>query len=237
MKTYEATAKTVEEAISAGLNALSAAISDVKVEIIDEGSKGLFGLFGSRLARVRLTMKEMEEDPLAELTRPKPVVRKPVEPKPERKPEPKAEPQKEAKAEPKAETKPESKIETKPEPVKPILGSDQQVGVLKMNYQFINPANSYLTENPAGKVILFSDDTVELAPSEMNITNELNGWINKGVFYLFEVEVDGKIVDPQWDKLPAGHHYITATIRRPVVKNMGNGSYIILSKGHIRMSK
>ena len=124
-----------------------------------------------------------------------------------------------------------------PKPEKPILGSDQQVGVLKMNYQFINPANSYLTENPAGKVILFSDDTVELAPSEMNITNELNGWINKGVFYLFEVEVDGKLLDPQRDNLPAGHHYITATIRRPVVKNMGNGSYIILSKGHIRMSR
>ena len=61
MKTYESSARTIEEAISAGLEVLGASISDVTVDIIDEGSKGLFGLFGSRLAKVRLTVNEQEE--------------------------------------------------------------------------------------------------------------------------------------------------------------------------------
>ena len=82
MKTYEASAKTKEEAIDAGLEALGVSISDVTVEVIDEGSKGLFGLFGSRLAKVRLTVKETEDDPLADLLNDKPA------PKPERKPAP-----------------------------------------------------------------------------------------------------------------------------------------------------
>lgn len=82
MKSYEASAKTKEEAIDAGLEALGVSISDVTVEVIDEGSKGLFGLFGSRLAKVRLTVKETEDDPLADLLNDKPA------PKPERKPAP-----------------------------------------------------------------------------------------------------------------------------------------------------
>lgn len=119
MKTYESSAKTIEEAISAGLEALGGvAISDVTVEIIDEGSKGLFGLFGSRQAKVRLTLKETEEDPLAALTETKPA-RKPAprrEPKPET---PKAEP-KPAKVEaPKAEPVKEEKTEEAPEAAKP----------------------------------------------------------------------------------------------------------------------
>jgi len=132
MKTYESSAKTVEEAISSGLEALGAAISDVNVEIIDEGSKGLFGLFGSRLAKVRLTLKETEEDPLAALTEPKPA-RKPAprrepkpeapkaEPKPAKAEVPKAEPVKEQKAEeaPKAE-------EAKPEAPKPVQRKARQ---------------------------------------------------------------------------------------------------------------
>lgn len=58
MRTIEATAKTVEEAIAQGLAELSASISDVTIDVVEEGSKGLFGLFGSRLAKVRLTLRD-----------------------------------------------------------------------------------------------------------------------------------------------------------------------------------
>ncbi len=68
MKSYESSAKTIEEAISAGLEKLGASISDVTIDVLEEGSKGLFGLFGSRQAKVRLTLKEEEVDPLAGLT-------------------------------------------------------------------------------------------------------------------------------------------------------------------------
>ena len=68
MKTYESSAKTIEEAISAGLEKLGVSISDVTIDVLEEGSKGLFGLFGSRQAKVRLTLKETEADPLEALT-------------------------------------------------------------------------------------------------------------------------------------------------------------------------
>ena len=56
MKEYEVSARTIEEAISQGLEHLGVSISDVTVDVLEEGSKGLFGLFGSRPAKVRLTM-------------------------------------------------------------------------------------------------------------------------------------------------------------------------------------
>ena len=72
MKTYESSAKTIEEAISAGLEKLGVSISDVTIDVLEEGSKGLFGLFGSRQAKVRLTLEETEADPLEALTAAKP---------------------------------------------------------------------------------------------------------------------------------------------------------------------
>ena len=61
MKSFEATGRTVEEAISAGLESSGLSIGEVNVEILEEGSKGLFGLFGSRMARVRLTPREEDK--------------------------------------------------------------------------------------------------------------------------------------------------------------------------------
>ncbi len=75
MKTFEASAKTVEDAIAAGLEELGVSISDVTIEVLEEGSKGLFGLFGSRQAKVRLTLKETEEDLLASLSEKKPAAK------------------------------------------------------------------------------------------------------------------------------------------------------------------
>ena len=60
MKVYEYSARTIQEAIDQGLEELGVAISDVTVDVLEEGSKGLFGLFGSRPAKVRITMKEDE---------------------------------------------------------------------------------------------------------------------------------------------------------------------------------
>ena len=82
MKSYESTAKTVEEAITAGLNVLGASIGDVDIVVLEEGSKGLFGLFGSRQAKVRLTLKETETNLFDEIA---------VKPVKAEKPAPKAE--------------------------------------------------------------------------------------------------------------------------------------------------
>lgn len=126
MKTYEATGKNYEEALQNGLTALHATISDVTVETLEEGSKGLFGLFGSKPCKLRLTLHEVEEeveedDPLADLLSsvkveaPKPAAQpkpqpKPVQPKPQPKPaQPK--PAQEKPAEVKVEAKVEAPVE------------------------------------------------------------------------------------------------------------------------------
>jgi len=55
MRIAEKTGKTVEEAINAGIMELGVDRNRVKVEVLEEPTKkGLFGLFGTRLARVRV---------------------------------------------------------------------------------------------------------------------------------------------------------------------------------------
>ena len=127
MRSQEFTGKTTQEAIDAGLSALGVTIADVHVDVLEEGAKGLFGLFGSKPARVRLTVMEEEKEDdhgLGDLLssfslnepRKKPA-QKPAAPKPEKKPEAKkpAEKKPEVKAEVKAEVKTEAKAEVKPE--------------------------------------------------------------------------------------------------------------------------
>jgi spoIIIJ-associated protein len=53
----EIIAPTVDEALAKGLSDLGLREDEVEVEILDEGSRGLFGL-GARQARVRLTVKQ-----------------------------------------------------------------------------------------------------------------------------------------------------------------------------------
>ena len=62
MKSIESSAKTMEEAVTQGLEKLGVSLGDVSIDIIDEGSKGLFGLIGGKPARVRLTVKDGSED-------------------------------------------------------------------------------------------------------------------------------------------------------------------------------
>ena len=55
-RTVEATGSDVEEAIAAGLEGLQIDRNSVDIEILDEGSRGVFGI-GARDASVRLTVK------------------------------------------------------------------------------------------------------------------------------------------------------------------------------------
>ncbi|MCX7843337.1 MAG: protein jag [Clostridia bacterium] len=54
----EKTAKTVQEAISLALQELNADEDSVEIEVLDEGNKGIFGLIGNKMARIRATLKE-----------------------------------------------------------------------------------------------------------------------------------------------------------------------------------
>ena len=54
--TIEKTAKTVDEAIDKALSELNVAMDEADVEILETGSKGIFGL-GGKDAKVRVTVK------------------------------------------------------------------------------------------------------------------------------------------------------------------------------------
>ena len=109
MRIKEFTGKTTQEAIDNGLAELGVTIADVHVDVLQEGAKGLFGLFGSKPACVRLTVMEDEREDdhgLSDLLgsfslneQKKKSAPKPAAPKPEA---------------PKAEAKPEKKPEKKP---------------------------------------------------------------------------------------------------------------------------
>ena len=57
MKVIETTGKTVEEALNHALDELKLTKDKVDVEIIDEGSKGLFNLIGAKPAKIKVTTK------------------------------------------------------------------------------------------------------------------------------------------------------------------------------------
>ena len=59
--TLEKIAPTVDEAVAEGLSELGMTAESVDVEILDGGSRGLFGV-GSRQARVRLTVKSLPSE-------------------------------------------------------------------------------------------------------------------------------------------------------------------------------
>jgi spoIIIJ-associated protein len=57
MKIIEMTGRTVDEAIKNALNELKLTEDKVEVEVLEEGSKGLFKLIGAKPARIRVKVK------------------------------------------------------------------------------------------------------------------------------------------------------------------------------------
>jgi len=79
--TQEFIAPTVEEAIEQGAKTLGLPADQLEVEVLDQGSKGLFGL-GSRHARVRLAIRNGEEiksSPIINDEKPKPISQEPIQ--------------------------------------------------------------------------------------------------------------------------------------------------------------
>jgi spoIIIJ-associated protein len=101
--TLEVIAPTVEDAVQKGLAQLNLPQEAVQVEVLDAGSRGLFGL-GSRQARIRLTIKPpsqpevVRQAPAPRTTEARPVSREPLAekapaPRPEREPAAPVEPE------------------------------------------------------------------------------------------------------------------------------------------------
>ncbi len=83
MKEVTVTGKSVEDAVAEALQLLGASRSQVEVEVLDEGTKGLFGLLRNKMARVRVLLRE-EEAPAPEVSTPEDSTRKPAPDREER---------------------------------------------------------------------------------------------------------------------------------------------------------
>ena len=62
MKFTEKTGKTVDEAVKLALDELKVSMEKVEVEVIEEASRGLFGLIGTKQARVKVIVKDTPEE-------------------------------------------------------------------------------------------------------------------------------------------------------------------------------
>ena len=104
LKTIEATGKTIDLAIQAGLEELQMDRDSVSVEVLEQPRSGFFGIGGSP-AKVSLTYEVPDPAP----------VKAPEAPQPEKKPEaPKPQPEKKAEKKPEAPKPQEKKPEKKP---------------------------------------------------------------------------------------------------------------------------
>ncbi|MDD6144395.1 MAG: protein jag [bacterium] len=157
MRSVESSAKTMEEAISLGLEKLEASIADVTIDIIDEGSKGFLGILGSKPVVVRLTVREEveeEEDVLSSVnleSAMKAPEKKPARKRSEKSKAPKAEAA-EKETEPKAE-KPAAEKAEKPAKAK-APKAEKQPKAEKAE----KPAE---TEAPASETVLCDPETAE----------------------------------------------------------------------------
>lgn len=61
MRQVTATGQTVDDAVQSALEQLNTSRDHVNVEIIDEGKKGLFGIFGTKRAIVKVTLGMAKE--------------------------------------------------------------------------------------------------------------------------------------------------------------------------------
>ena len=141
--TLEIIAPTVEEALSQGLAQLGLTADAVSVEVLDSGSKGLFGL-GGRQVRVRLTVNP---PPGEEVQTPPPARQKPAD-RPKSKPAPvqktESAPKAQREQKPRVEKKPVREAPAAPAPEKTRQASDSNDPLLDTTESIVSKLIHYL---------------------------------------------------------------------------------------------
>ncbi len=230
MRQYEASARTKEEAVELGLQELGVSIGDVDVRVLEEGSKGLFGLFGSRPVKVLLTVKDSEEDPLGGLLDEKSGKKpeKKAEKKPEKKPEekksaPPAEEKKpeEKKPEKKAEDrkpekKPEKKAEKKPAPAEAAAEAEgaekPEPRTLEKPEVTMIPADKLEADSPAAVAKEFLAELTKLMGVEVSI--EMGTDAEGNVYGFMEGDTLGILIGRRGETLDALQYLTSLKVNR-----------------------
>ena len=221
MKQYEFTARTESEAIEQGLQELGVSIADVEVQVVEEGSKGLFGLFGSRPVKVRLTLKDAEEDPLADLLEEKPAKKteKKAE-KAEKKVEKKAE-KAEEKAEKKAEKKPEKKAEKAEKKAEPKAEEQteeapkapkQEIRPMEKPEVTMIPAEELTDDSPAGIAHAFLMELTKLMG--VDVTIDMGTDAEGNVFGYINGDTLGILIGRRGETLDAVQYLTSLKVNR-----------------------
>lgn len=202
MKQIEATGKKIDDAINAGLKELGVTLSEVNVEILEQG-----GFF--RKAKVRLTVED-DEDLFVKKPVEKEAVAKPAA-KPEKpavKPEPKPAVKQDkpaAKPEVKAAVKPEPKKENKPEP-KPAAQKFEKRQSADTRPAPIKPETAK-PEAPVRPVdpeqVKIATDYLEKVLSLMNVTAELKVDTSHGSIDIDIVSDDSSVIGHRGEVLDA----------------------------------
>lgn len=209
MKQIEATGKKIDDAINAGLKELGVTLSEVNVEILEQG-----GFF--RKAKVRLTVEDDEDlfvkKPVEKEAVAKPAA-KPEKPavkteKPAVKPEPKPVVKQDkpaAKPEVKAAVKPEPKKENKPEP-KPAAQKFEKRQSADTRPAPIKPETAK-PEAPVRPVdpeqVKIATDYLEKVLSLMNVTAELKVDTSHGSIDIDIVSDDSSVIGHRGEVLDA----------------------------------
>ena len=209
MKQIEATGKKIDDAINAGLKELGVTLSEVNVEILEQG-----GFF--RKAKVRLTVeddeelfvkKPVEKEAVAKVAaKPEKPAAKP-EPKKENKPEPKpaAKQDKPAAKPEKPAVKPEPKKENKPEP-KPAAQKFEKRQSADTRPAPIKPETAK-PEAPVRPVdpeqVKIATDYLEKVLSLMNVTAELKVDTSHGSIDIDIVSDDSSVIGHRGEVLDA----------------------------------
>lgn len=217
MKQIEATGKKIDDAINAGLKELGVTLSEVNVEILEQG-----GFF--RKAKVRLTVeddedlfvkKPVEKEAVAEVAaKPEKPAVKPEpklaakQDKPAVKPEPKPAVKQDkpaAKPEVKAAVKPEPKKENKPEP-KPAAQKFEKRQSADTRPAPIKPETAK-PEAPVRPVdpeqVKIATDYLEKVLSLMNVTAELKVDTSHGSIDIDIVSDDSSVIGHRGEVLDA----------------------------------
>ncbi len=166
-KSIEATGKTIDLAIQAGLDQLQMDRDSVSVEVLEQPRSGFFGI-GASPAKVSLTYEVA--DPIPE----KKPESKPVEPpkqapkatpRQEQKPKPKEEPKAEPKPEPKEAPKAEPKPEVKAEPAAPAGTIEERIET------FMKGLLEHMGSNAVPHATMVAEDTyaVEITGSNLGM--------------------------------------------------------------------
>ena len=216
MKQYEFSARTENEAIEQGLQELGVSIADVDVQVIEEGSKGLFGLFGSRPVKVRLTLKDSEEDPLADLLedkKPEKKAEKQPEKQPEKKPEKKAEPKAEKKPAPEKK-KAEKKAEPAPKAEAPAQEKAVKAEIRPMEKPEVTmiPAEELTEDSAAGIAHAFLMELTKLMG--VDVTIEMGTDAEGNVFGYINGDTLGILIGRRGETLDAVQYLTSLKVNR-----------------------